>query len=222
MINFRHYIITPGLNDPVKLINILFPLLKAGLPCLQIREPEITADHLLVLLEHLNNCCINNNLSCKFVVNHYHNFVRDYNREFEGKYPALGLHLKEESISPEEAREMLGQEALIGISTHKYTEKEKNDDPYLSYRSVSPIFSTISKDLNKAPVGVGLIKQISEQSIVPIFALGGITAENANLCIQNGAYGVATLGAVFGSRKPVESYRHFAERASFGALQHLH
>ena len=91
--------------------------------------------------------------------------------------------------------------SLVGRSCHGTAEVEASSD--VDYVTLSPIFPTPSKPgygpaLGPRGLGVGA---------VPVYALGGVSADNAGECRRGGAAGVAVMGAIMRSPDPASTVR---------------
>jgi len=110
-----------------------------------------------------------------------------------------GLHLGQTDLPPREARELLGAEAIIGVSTHNEVQLRAAAIEPVDYIAIGPVFATTSKT-NPDPVigleGVRLARQLTTR---PVIAIGGITLDNASAVWDAGADSVALISAIFGS-----------------------
>ena len=79
--------------------------------------------------------------------------------------------------STAEARRLMGQDALIGRSTHSVQEIEAAGD--VDYIAVGPVHRTPTKP-EYEPVGLELVREAAERATVPFFAIGGIDAGNVD------------------------------------------
>ena len=111
---------------------------------------------------------------------------------------ADGVHLGGEA-PPFEAARRIARGLEIGVSLHD----DEQAPPEASYALISPIFATTSKP-GATPLGLdGLRRAVNASANVPMFALGGITGpDEVSVCLENGAFGVAALGAVLTSADP--------------------
>jgi thiamine-phosphate pyrophosphorylase len=124
---------------------------------------------------------------------------------------ASGIHVGQEDLGVEEAREVVGQDKLVGVSTHNRTQFEQAAAGSADYIAVGPIFSTSTK-MNPDPVvGTELIRQVRPLTDKPIVAIGGITLERAAEVVQAGANSVAVISDILRARKPGERARQFLE-----------
>jgi len=113
---------------------------------------------------------------------------------------ADGLHLPSAG-SPKAARTRFG-DALIGASAHSSEEAARLLREGADYVTVSPVFVTPSKPGYGPALGLDGLANIVAESPGPVIALGGITAENARLCLGAGAHGVAVMGEAMRAADP--------------------
>ncbi|MEJ7711581.1 MAG: thiamine phosphate synthase [Pyrinomonadaceae bacterium] len=110
---------------------------------------------------------------------------------------ADGVHLGQDDLPPEHARRLLGDQALIGYSTHNIEQAMRALHTGASYIAIGPIFPTSSKN-NPDPVvslcTLGRIRELAGP--LPLVAIGGINLENAKQVIDAGADSVAVIGAL--------------------------
>ena len=110
---------------------------------------------------------------------------------------AHGVHLGQDDMPPEAARELLGPEAIIGYSTHNIEQAIAATKLPIDYLAIGPIFETTTKTDMAPVVGLeGLQAVRQEIGAFPLVAIGGITRENARDVIQAGADSVAVVSAL--------------------------
>jgi thiamine-phosphate pyrophosphorylase len=113
---------------------------------------------------------------------------------------AGGVHLPS-GASPAAARARLPH-GLIGASAHSAEEASAQLRAGADYVTVSPVFLTASKPGYGPALGLDGFARIAERVEGPVMALGGISAENAALCLSAGAHGVAVMGEVMQAADP--------------------
>jgi thiamine-phosphate pyrophosphorylase len=113
---------------------------------------------------------------------------------------ADGVHLPSGG-SPAAARAWLPR-ALIGASAHSAGEAAALLRAGADYVTVSPIFLSASKPGYGPALGLDGLARIVTGTSGPVIALGGITAQNAALCVSAGARGIAVMGEVMRSADP--------------------
>jgi thiamine-phosphate pyrophosphorylase len=125
---------------------------------------------------------------------------------------ADGVHLGQDDLPYQAAREILGSKKIIGVTVHNVQEALEAEQLGADYLGVSPIFSTRTKADAGAPGGLELIREIRKRVSLPLIAIGGITLNNAREVVRAGADGLCAISAV------VASLDVKAEIAKFQAL----
>lgn len=121
----------------------------------------------------------------------------------------LGVHVGRRGPSVSNAREILGEEALIGYSAHEHVEAEGDRTQGVDYYFFSPVFPTSSKP-DQPPTGVGPLRAFCQAAApVPVLALGGITPERVSVCREAGACGVAVLSGIMDVDTPRAAARAY-------------
>lgn len=110
----------------------------------------------------------------------------------------LGVHLGQDDLPPEAARRLLGDEAVIGYSTHSVEQAIAAARLPIDYLAIGPIFATSTKE-NPSPV-VGLTGLQAVRSAIgsmPLVAIGGITLNNVQEVLAAGADSVALISGLW-------------------------
>jgi thiamine-phosphate pyrophosphorylase len=106
---------------------------------------------------------------------------------------AHGVHLPADSIPPDRIRNSVPADFLIGVSTHSLEEAETAERSSADFVVFGPVFAPLSKMEHLPPRGLDELARVCARIQIPVFALGGITLENAPLCEQAGAAGIAGI-----------------------------
>ncbi len=114
---------------------------------------------------------------------------------------ADGLHLGQEDGSLTEARLVLGEQAILGRSTHSREQALSAQEEGADYIGIGPVFRTPTK-VSYEPVGLELVSFAAKNISLPFVAIGGIDAQNADLVRNAGARTVAVVRAVMGAQDP--------------------
>ncbi len=110
---------------------------------------------------------------------------------------ADGVHLGQDDLPPVEARKILGESAIIGFSTHSVEQAIAAVKFPVDYIAIGPIFETSTKENPDAVVGIEGLRQVRKSiGAFPLVAIGGITQENARLCLEAGADSVAVISCL--------------------------
>lgn len=111
---------------------------------------------------------------------------------------ADGVHIGQEDMHPDDVRKLLGDNKIIGLSTHS---KEQGMEAYknsnVDYIGVGPIFPTTTKDT--APVGIEYLEYAVENLHLPFVAIGGIKAHNIDDIISKGAQRICLVSEIVGN-----------------------
>lgn len=110
----------------------------------------------------------------------------------------LGVHLGQDDLPPEAARRLLGDEAIIGYSTHTVDQAIEAARLPIDYLAIGPIFATATKE-NPSPV-VGLDGLRAVRKVIgnlPLVAIGGITPATVPEVIAAGADSIAMISALW-------------------------
>jgi len=89
-----------------------------------------------------------------------------------------GVHLGDRDTPPSEARALLGDDALIGLSTHSAADVARAFDAPVDYLGFGPIFPTATKGYDRG-VGPEAAWVAHEAAPIPLFPIGGITPSNS-------------------------------------------
>jgi len=110
---------------------------------------------------------------------------------------ADGVHLGQEDMTPDKAREVLGPAAIIGLSTHSLDQFREGMKTSANYLALGPIFATTTKENPDEVVGLESLRAAKEISNRPIVAIGGIKEDRVTEVIEAGADYVAIVSALY-------------------------
>lgn len=134
---------------------------------------------------------------------------------------ADGVHVGQEDMPVGEVRELLGDDLLIGLSTHapeeidaatRWSEVASNGATPArpDYIGVGPVHQTPTKP-GRPAVGLELVRYASAHASLPFFAIGGIDLSNVRDVTEAGASRVAVLRAIAEAEDPERAARRFRE-----------
>lgn len=109
---------------------------------------------------------------------------------------ADGVHLGQDDLPLQCARELLGRKKVIGLTVHSLEEARMAEAVGADYLGVSPIFTTQTKVDAGPPAGIELIRQIKAAVKIPVLAIGGINLANAQEVIRAGPDALCAISAV--------------------------
>ncbi len=186
-------------ND--EFLNSVASALDGGVQIIQLREKNSDAKRIIELGKKIRELCsiynalliINDRIDIAQIVH------------------ADGVHLGQDDIDIKSAREILGENMIIGISTHAPEQAKKAAEEGADYIGVGPIYTTPTKQGVKA-VGLEYLKWVSENITIPYFAIGGINLLNCSDVISSGANRIAVVRAIMNSESPKDSAKKFLEK----------
>lgn len=125
---------------------------------------------------------------------------------------AEGVHVGQEDMTVEDARRLLGPNAIVGLSVKTIAQAEAAPVDLLDYVAIGGVFATASKDNPDPPVGVEGFRAIfavvrGRAPLLPVVAIAGIDAGNAASVIAAGADGVAVISALSLAPDPAAAAR---------------
>jgi thiamine-phosphate pyrophosphorylase len=106
---------------------------------------------------------------------------------------AAGVHLPAGSIEVDRWRAIAPPGFLIGASCHTIDEVRGAESTGADYVLFGPVFAPLSKLSDLAPREIEGLKEAARAVRIPVLALGGITKENTQMCVDAGAAGVAGI-----------------------------
>ena len=108
---------------------------------------------------------------------------------------ADGVHLGQDDLPLKEAREILGKDKIIGISTHNMEQAVEAEQTGADYIAFGPLFLTATKDAG-SPKGTKMLRTIKDRVSIPVVAIGGIDLLNLNSVFETGVDAVAVASAI--------------------------
>ena len=129
---------------------------------------------------------------------------------------ADGVHIGPDDMTPEDARAMLGPDAIIGVSIKSVEAAEAAPVDLIDYAGVGGVYATVSKEQKTPPIGPHGLARIAaalrrRAPHLPIVGIAGIDASNAAEVIAAGADGVAVISALSHAPEPVAAARALRE-----------
>lgn len=185
-----------------RLVDTVEELLQAGVRMVQLREKDLTAAELYPLARDLRR-----------LTNKYHALLLINDRiDIALAVGADGVHLGGHSLPVKKTREILGSDALIGVSTHSRLEAEAAQNQEADFITYGPVFFTPSKAPFGPPVGVDSLQTVCNCCKIPVYALGGVKIENTVEVMNSGAYGVAMISALLSTPDPDQAVQQFSTK----------
>lgn len=112
---------------------------------------------------------------------------------------ADGVHLGQDDLPPERVRELVGEEMIIGLSTHSPAQARAAVRSGVDYIGVGPIFATRTKKDVCDPVGLSYLEYVVQNIDLPFVAIGGIKEHNIAEVSRRGAKCIALVTEIVGA-----------------------
>lgn len=112
---------------------------------------------------------------------------------------ADGVHLGQDDLPPNAAREVLGPDAIIGFSTHSVEQAIDAAGLPIDYIAIGPIFETKTKENPDPIVGLDGLAEVKKNiGNIPLVAIGGIDLDNVLDVLAAGADSIALVSTIVG------------------------
>ena len=174
-----------------KFLDAIASALEGGVDILQLREKTMPANKILELGKKIKQLCLQYDVT--FIVNDRIDIALILEAD--------GVHLGQDDLDVKSAREILGVNAIVGVSTHAPEQASKAVVDGADYIGVGPVFATPTKQ-GRIPVGLEYVKWVSENIQIPTFAIGGIDAENCQQVFEAGITRIAVVRAIINAPSP--------------------
>lgn len=115
---------------------------------------------------------------------------------------ASGVHIGQSDMNYQDARKILGNNSVIGITVENTEHALSLNDSDVDYFGVSSIFQTSTKLETKSLWGIEGLKSLRAQTQKKLIAIGGINSSNACNVLTAGADGLAVASAICASSNP--------------------
>ena len=160
----------------------------AGCKVVQYREKNKSLEEMIVEAKKLKKIC-----EGKAV------FLIDDKIDVAFAVDADGVHIGQKDTNVSDARKILGDDKIIGLTVHNEKEAIEAEHFGVDYIGIAPIFETNTKEDSGVPCGLEMVQKVRNHISLPIVAVGGIKKENIAKVIQAGADGIVAVSAVLNS-----------------------
>ena len=191
------YLITPDERDPARLLERVLPLLPFA-ACVQLRAKSMGDHALRDAGTRLRDACAETGVA--FIVND--------DARLAHALHADGVHLGEHDGGIAEARTLLGDAAIIGVSCYDDLQRARDAAAAgADYIAFGAFFPSPTKP-NARRASPALLRDSADLGI-PRVAIGGITPDNARALVVAGADLLAVISGVFDAPDPVAAARAY-------------
>jgi thiamine-phosphate pyrophosphorylase len=159
----RLYLCTPDRDD---LASFVARCIAGGVDVVQLREKRLEARSLLERARIVAGVCRE----------HAVPFVLNDRPDLALEVGADGVHVGQDDAPASLARRILGEDAIVGLSTHSPDDLDAAKDEPVTYISAGPVEETPTKP-GRPGTGTGYVARAAARSRVPVFVTGGVTPE---------------------------------------------
>ena len=214
----RHSLERGERSAEAALLETIQGAIAAGIDWIQIREKDLAAPKLLVLVkravlarESPIGCAQSSGPDSRRT-----RLIVNDRLDVALAAGADGVHLGRESLPLREVvRWARGgnvlPEFLIGASCHTLAEAREAEDAGASYVVFGPVFDTPSKRAFGPPTGIAQLSAVCAAVGMPVLAIGGVNAQNVAECVRAGAAGIAAI-RIFQDAKNIVELRSAVEQ----------
>jgi thiamine-phosphate pyrophosphorylase len=175
-------------------------MIDGGVDLIQLRAKERALNEISDIAMELNR--IARKRTVPLVINDYPEIARSV--------AAAGVHVGQDDVSIQSAREIVGPESMVGKSTHSIDQAMRAFHEGADYIGFGPLFATPTKP-DYTPIGLRQIGAVHEAVRIPIFCIGGIKLENLPDVISAGAKRVVIVSGLLRAAD-VASYARSAKQ----------
>lgn len=161
------YLVTSTELSEAPTLQILSEALRAGLKLFQLREKTLIKSEYKELAMLVRSMA--NKYGALFIVNDHVDVAKEVGAD--------GVHLGQDDMSVKDARKILGNDFIIGVSTHNIEEAVKAQVDGADYINIGPVFPTDTKPFATS-LGLEGIKEILPHVKIPFTFMGGIKLDN--------------------------------------------
>jgi thiamine-phosphate pyrophosphorylase len=199
------YLVTDSRKRQGDLPEFLDAVLHAGVDIVQLREKDAEAGDLLRFAAFFRTAADRHN--ALFIINDRPDVALIAGAD--------GVHLGQNDLPPEHARRVLGEDLVIGLSTHSDAEFAAAS-PDADYFSVGPVYATPTKP-GRAATGLEFVRAAAalcgeRGEPRPWFAIGGVDASTVGAVMHAGADRIAVVRAITEAGDPATAVRALAEQ----------
>ena len=187
-----------GQAEGETLETVVETLVRSGVTCVQLREKHASDEEIISEGKKLNEICRKHHVP--LIVNDRPDLAK--------KIGAAGVHVGLSDMGIEKARELLGEDFIIGGSAHNVKEALQAQKAGADYIGCGAVFGSQTKS-DVTTLAKEELCAICEAVEIPVVAIGGITAENIKELTGTGIDGVAVVSGLFAAKDKPEMVRRF-------------
>jgi len=164
-------------------LEVVKAAIEGGIDVIQLREKNKPYDELLTLGKEIASLCKDSGVL--FIVNDDPTLAKDVDAD--------GVHLGQDDCDVKSARNIIGKNKIIGLSTHSLEQVKEANKLDVDYIGYGPVFPTKTKDYF---IGTDDVSSVMEVSEIPVVFIGGINTENLSKIQSLGGKNVAFIRGI--------------------------
>lgn len=143
-------------------------------------------------------------------------FIVNDNIDLALMVEADGIHIGQDDYPLTKVRKLVGEDMIIGLSTHSPEQAMDAEKLGADYIGVGPIFPTSTKEDVCAPVGLPYLEYVVENISIPFVAIGGIKKQNIKQIAAAGATCAAIVTDIVGAENIATQITEFKQLMNKG------
>ena len=200
-IDYSVYLVTDrGNKTDEEFLNIIEEAIKGGTTIVQLREKTASTKEFYELALKVKE--ITSRYDVPLLINDRIDIALAVDSE--------GVHIGQDDMPADIAREIIGDDKILGVSASTVDEAKKAEMDSADYIGSGAVFPTATKD-DADSVSKEELKEIVDSIDIPVVAIGGITVENANTLKGSGIAGFSVVSAIMSAEDPKEASRKLKE-----------
>ena len=200
-IDYSVYLVTDRRNKTdEEFLNIIEEAIKGGTTIVQLREKTASTKEFYDLALKVKE--ITSKYGVPLLINDRIDIALAVDSE--------GVHIGQDDMPADIAREIIGEDKILGVSASTVEEAKKAEIDSADYIGSGAVFPTSTKD-DADSVSKEELKEIVDSIDIPVVAIGGITVENASTLKGSGIAGVSVVSAIMSAEDPKEASEKLKE-----------
>lgn len=181
---------------------IVAEAVKGGVSCVQLREKNLDTREFVAMAKRLRT----------LLAPLYIPLIINDRIDVALACEADGVHLGQSDMHIGDARQLVGEKMVIGISAESVEDAVCAEKEGADYIGISPVFSTQTKKDIARPLGLDGVRKIRSLVNIPLVGIGGINHENCRAVIDHGADGIAVVSAIVAAENPAQAAQQMADQ----------
>ena len=200
-IDYSVYLVTDRRNKTdEEFLNIVEEAIKGGTTIVQLREKTASTKEFYDLALRVKE--ITSRYGVPLLINDRIDIALAVDSE--------GVHIGQDDMPADIAREIIGEDKILGVSASTVEEAKKAEIDSADYIGSGAVFPTATKD-DADSVSKDELKEIVDSIDIPVVAIGGITVENASTLKSSGIAGFSVVSAIMSAEDPKEASEKLKE-----------